>query len=91
MELLCAAAPIISFPQESAAILEIARTTKARFYSCGSAAEISAALDDVWTRHAEVPVAVDHEALRFYSWESQADRLLQVLETAIREASTART
>ena len=83
MELLCAAAPIISFPHETEAILEIARTAKARFYSCGSAGEVAVALDDVWNRRADPPVAVDHETLRFYSWENQADRLLRVFEAAI--------
>ncbi len=91
MELLCAATPIISFPRESEAILDIARTAKARFYSCASAAEVAAALDDVWTRRADPPAAVDRETLRFYSWESQAERLLRVLDAAMVENSAART
>ena len=28
-------------------------------------------------------IIVDHETLRFYSWENQADRLLRVFEAAI--------
>ena len=91
MELLCAASPIICFPRESEAVLDIARTAKARFYSCATAREVAAALDDVWTRRADPPAAVDREILRFYSWESQAEQLLRVFDAAMRENSAART
>ena len=78
MELLTTERPILCFPGESEDSLAIAAAAGGEVHSCDLPADISVALDDIWCRRHEPPVALDRKTLGQYSWESQADHLLDV-------------
>lgn len=76
VELLALDRPVICLPEESAESRTIAATLGAAFRSCGEAAQVAAALDEL------MPRPVDRTALAGFTWDAQAATLVRVLEGA---------
>jgi glycosyltransferase involved in cell wall biosynthesis len=83
-ELLCSRRPIICFPGETEEVRQIVSRVRGTLYSCNSEAEVSDALGRLWReKHAGEEYGIDKTALEAFSWERQADSLLEVFSSVV--------